>query len=399
MRQRTLIAAVVPFSLLVVACAFEPLDSFARNNPADPNSANYAGHPVVDDPNDVQPQLVHDAEIILPLFIISGLSGADGYALEVATDELFSDESIIFSGEFTTPVMPGPAVDDLQPGVSYYWRARVRYQGSWQDFLPARRFTLVRGIELVAPEHRVVIRETHPTFQWRGVGSASAYEIQISEDRDSIGDAPSHIVDSSRFRIPTDLGTGATRYWRVRARAGDVTSLWSDIQSFSTWFSVGDTGPAGGYIAYVDEANTHGWTFLEAAPASTEILTTWGGYGRTVGGTRETVGSGRSNTERIVAVLGEQEPYSGSSTYAARYSALLEHNGYADWFLPSREELDKLYDSLHARGLGDFSFRYYWTSSEWDHQRVGSMNFDTGDRFGGSWKYHTHFGVRAVRTF
>jgi len=35
-------------------------------------------------------------------------------------------------------------------------------------------------------------------------------------------------------------------------------------------YNVGDTGPAGGFIFYVDEDNDHGWTYLEAAPVETE---------------------------------------------------------------------------------------------------------------------------------
>lgn len=50
----------------------------------------------------------------------------------------------------------------------------------------------------------------------------------------------------------------------------------------------------------------------------------------------------------------------------------------ADWYLPSRYELEPAYNVLHARGIGGFTSDHYWTSSEHNTTNAVYVNFDTG---------------------
>ena len=172
-------------------------------------------------------------------------------------------------------------------------------------------------------------------------------------------------------------------------------------------YEIGNTGPAGGLIFYIDDANAHTWTYLEAAPhtwiggAYYHANATWGPEGEAIGESAQgtAIGDGRANTTVIVNWL-EDKPESGR---AAQVADGLELGGYSDWFLPSIDELDQMYLNLHERGIGSFTNNRYWSSSEYPGEGTPSnnnarvLNFNTGDLEPGS--KSTSAWVRPIRAF
>ena len=157
--------------------------------------------------------------------------------------------------------------------------------------------------------------------------------------------------------------------------------------------AVGDSY-GGGKVAYIfvdgdpgyDANVQHG---LIAATADQSTGTQWynGSYVAT-GATATAIGTGQANTTAIVNTQ-------GVGSYAAQLCNDLTEGGYSDWFLPSKDELNKLY--INKDAIGGFAGTFYWSSSEVNADHAWTQSFYNGspDDF---WKFSTLL-VRAVRAF
>jgi hypothetical protein len=132
---------------------------------------------------------------------------------------------------------------------------------------------------------------------------------------------------------------------------------------------------------------------LEAAPAETEFTAQWGAFQKDVGGTSTAVGTGKRNTQIIVDRLKQL----GETNRAAQLCDTLSYDGFDDWFLPSKDELNLMYTNLRQKGLGEFSSTGYWSSSEMSYNPgAWGQVFSDGVQ-GGSRNFL--YSVRAVRAF
>ncbi|NCB20262.1 MAG: DUF1566 domain-containing protein, partial [Bacteroidia bacterium] len=188
------------------------------------------------------------------------------------------------------------------------------------------------------------------------------------------------IYDQSYGALPTVTKTGYSfgGWWTEPNGKGkevlsSTTATMTGYQTlYASWKNrVGEIGPSGGYIFYDKGSYSDGWRYLEAAPASYEFIDkVWGGSGTTVGGTGTAIGTGESNTAKIVAKFGNAEPYEKKNDYAAKICSnlVVTKDGvvYDDWFLPSKGELDLMYQNLKKNNLGGFSGDLYWSSSGGD---------------------------------
>jgi hypothetical protein len=147
----------------------------------------------------------------------------------------------------------------------------------------------------------------------------------------------------------------------------------------------------GGIIAYIDASGEHG---LIAAPTDQSTGIKWmnDSYIDT-GATATAIGTGKSNTETIVAAQGDGE-------YAAKLCLDLVLNDYDDWFLPSLDELNELYINREIIGGFDLSDNpHYWSSSEVDYNRAWEINFRYYGYQSDNFKHANFLRVRAVRYF
>ena len=149
----------------------------------------------------------------------------------------------------------------------------------------------------------------------------------------------------------------------------------------------------GGIKFYVDSTGQHG---LIASPNDQSIGEIWSycdyPNGISVNGTGTSIGTGQANTTAIVTAYS-----SGNS--AAKLCDNLVLNGYSDWFLPSKDELNLLYTQRTV--VGGFSpDAFYWSSSE------NSANFAWAQSFDNDYgtqeqevKSDNSIHVRAIRAY
>ena len=159
-------------------------------------------------------------------------------------------------------------------------------------------------------------------------------------------------------------------------------------------YNIGDTGPAGGLIFYVNsDYITDGWRYLEAAPSDQSTEIQWcDGSDVTTGATATVVGTGQANTQTIVKVL-------GAGSYAAQLCNDLTQGDCSEWFLPSKDELNEMRENLYLNSVGDFAEYYYWSSSESNSYAslAWTQHFTTGGTC--TTNKTTNLRVRAVRAF
>jgi hypothetical protein len=139
----------------------------------------------------------------------------------------------------------------------------------------------------------------------------------------------------------------------------------------------GDTG----YIP----GETHG---IIVAP-SDQGTAQWGCLGIDINGADAvSIGYGQQNTTDIINGC-------NTNSIAAKICYDLILGGYSDWYLPSKDELNKIY--INRNVFGGFTPSVYWTSSENNTSFVWTQYFNNGYQ-GSILKNETHY-VRAIRRF
>ena len=232
-----------------------------------------------------------------------------------------------------------------------------------------------------------------------------------------VGTLPSGLnFSTSNGRItgtPTETRT-ATTYTIIGTSASGETA--TATYRLRVTGDIGDVGPGGGVIFYYLAAGfkcgptrTANCKYLEAAPSGwsgvSDKRVTWAKlpyYDTVVNNptspetsTARAIGWGYRNTLAIIN-QGNTETTTSAASLAVSYTVTVNGDIYDDWFLPSRDELQQMYDNQSSIGgfvVGD----PYWSSTEMASGTAYTYRFNTGGAVVS--KNQSVVRVRPVRSF
>ncbi|MCC5938209.1 MAG: DUF1566 domain-containing protein [Lunatimonas sp.] len=171
---------------------------------------------------------------------------------------------------------------------------------------------------------------------------------------------------------------------------------------------IGET-KEGGSVGYILRSSDPGYVEGEVhgiivSPEVEVFESQWGCFGTAVTGTSTGVGTGKTNTELVIAFHDNLPDYYNNptqcselndGTVAAKLADLFNVNGYDDWYMPSREEMRILYENREA--IGGFVEEEYWSSCESNATNACVFSFVTGAAM--SAPKHQRKKVRLIRYF
>ena len=185
-------------------------------------------------------------------------------------------------------------------------------------------------------------------------------------------------------------GTGLTKAGldgQVLSTASDGSLQWVSLTSSTTTHRIGERF-GGGIVFYVYDNGKHG---LIAATSDQASFVRWGNT-NAVNAVRDGINAGMANTERIILVQGS------AGDYAAQIAANYQGGGFGDWYLPSKYELNLLFQKKAFVGL--FPGFGYWSSNESGNSNAWGQDF--ADIWGTQFytnRTQKHSSVRAIRSF
>ena len=221
--------------------------------------------------------------------------------------------------------------------------------------------------------YRYVCSERDLTYEIDAVLESTAYTVTDNKMVKDGGNSDSY------YEVGTDLALLTSESFTPDPCAGK---------------NVGEAA-SGGAIC----AGTYGGSKYMTTPADAGTKQ-WSNVQVTTGATSTSNGS--SNTATLAGL--------GSGYAAAYYCKNLSYGGYADWFLPAKDELNSvLYLQSNCKNgnnctnpggnvITGFVASYYWSSMEDSATYAWNQGFDSGDQYHGGDKTTSRY-VRCVRKY
>lgn len=268
-------------------------------------------------------------------------------------------------------------------------------------------FSMQALAEPIAPKLIFSINGLTVTAAWTKVPGATEYKLSYAPFPYTGPESIGSFDVGGQTSFSATLWEGAAFYIAVQAGNEQGFSEYSNIKNFTISTiapkKIGDHY-GGGIVFYVNKSGQHG---LIAALEDAYDSFQWNnGANKVTGATSDGVGAGEMNTAIIVSAQSISNPF-GNFAAKVAYDYSVQDDGstpctrsleeicYDDWYLPSREELNLLYQQKDV--LDGFASYGYWSSTEYDRFNTWVQDFVSGDQ--NYYAKNTPFYVRAIRAF
>lgn len=206
----------------------------------------------------------------------------------------------------------------------------------------------------------------------------------------------------------SNLSYDSTYFIRAYAK-NSVGVTYGAEKSFTTFYQIGETGPAGGFIFYDKGSKTDGWRYLEAAVEDLKGNTI--NTNQAVNFSPECIASVLTN-DGFGEGLKSTELLNSNCTgefNVAKIALNYKYNNFDDWYLPTVKEFNEFITKLIllrpnslGNGIGSFaSNTYYFVSTTYKRSVAPFDYVTTGflQRFGTSEisDYSNYSGFKEVR--
>jgi hypothetical protein len=222
----------------------------------------------------------------------------------------------------------------------------------------------------------------------------------------------------NEYELPQGPNPGDMTYWNgvnwtlIPATINEGATL-QMISGVPTW--VGGTPPIvnigdlieGGVVFYIApspidlDGDGDLDTGLVSAIEDQGQLQWFNGSLITTGASHIGIGTGTTNTRKIINIQGVS-----LSNYAAGLASLYQGGGYTDWFLPSKNQLKRMFNKKDDINVGSIASGgsvltntvYYWSSTEYDYSSAYAYKYQ-GDSSSIIAKNVSTYKIRAIRAF